>query len=295
MRVLVTGGTGLLGRALSEALRGAGHDVTVTSRTAGPGRVVWDPAVGPPPVDALEGLDAVVHLLGEPVADRRWNDAQKALIRDSRWLSTRRLVEALGRTTRRPGVLVCASAVGIYGERGEERLTEDSAPGTDFLAEVCVGWEREAAGADALGMRRVSTRIGVVLATGGGALPKMLLPFRLGVGGKLGSGRQHFPWVHLADTVGLLTWAVENTAVRGPVNVVAPGAVTNAQFTRALGKVLHRPTVFTVPDVALRLALGEATTALLASQNVTPAVAERLGYAFRFPEVEGALSNLLRP
>ena len=293
MKALVTGASGFIGRALCARL----DRPRVLSRTpaktqAALGAVEpfpWDAEGGPPPVEAVEGVEAVFHLAGDPVAEGRWTAEKKRRIRDSRIHGTRHLVAALGAAKARPKVLVCASAVGLYGDRGEEPLTESAAPGKDFLAEVCAAWEAEAAKARDLGIRVIHLRIGVVLGDGGGALAKLLLPFRLGVGGVLGNGRQWMPWIHREDVVGLALLAAENSAMSGPVNAAAPGAATNREFTMALGRVLHRPTLFPAPRFALRIAFGEFADVLFASQKVVPKAALDAGYRFAFPGVEGAL------
>jgi uncharacterized protein len=293
MRVLVTGGTGLVGRPVCDALRGAGHAVTVVSREPGrvPARAIgWDGLRA-----AMPETDAIVNLAGDPIAGGRWTAARKAEIRRSRMEATRALVEAIAGAEPRPKVLVSASAVGYYGARGGEPLDETASPGRDFLARVCVDWEAEARRAEELGVRVVRLRLGVVLAPDGGALSAMLLPFRAGVGGRLGSGRQWVSWVYRDDVVGLIRDALANEAYAGAVNATSPNPVTNADFTRALGRVLRRPAVLPVPAIGLRLLLGEMATMLLTGQRVLPAVAQRLGYAWRQPEVPAALELCVGP
>jgi uncharacterized protein (TIGR01777 family) len=229
------------------------------------------------------------------VAEGRWTVERKRRIRDSRVLGTRHLVAGLAAEESRPRVLVSASAVGFYGDRGDEELDETSSAGQGFLAEVCAEWEREALEAERLGIRVVCARIGIVLAHGGGAMAKMITPFRLGAGGRLGSGKQWMPWVHLDDVVGILMHASRDARIRGAVNAVGPGPVTNADFTRALGRALHRPAVLPVPSLALRVAFGDMSEILVASQRVFPRAAERTGYAFAHPELGGALAAALRP
>jgi uncharacterized protein (TIGR01777 family) len=253
----------------------------------------WEPQAGPPPAEAFAEVDAVFHLAGEPVAEGRWTPQKKRAIRDSRVVGTKNLVEALLSLQKRPAVLVAASAVGYYGDRGDETLVEDAAPASDFLAEVCVGWEAEALRARQLGMRVVTTRTGIVLAPDGGALSRMLPPFRLGFGGRLGHGRQWMPWIHLDDVVGLLLHAARCEAIDGPMNVVAPLPVTNRSFTEALGKALGRPAVLPVPRLGLRAAFGEMGQILVASQRVLPKVALDSGYRFRQPELRAALDACL--
>lgn len=297
MTALITGGTGFIGRRLVARLE---RPRVLTRSEASPGAraaaaqaslVTWDG--GPLPGRALEGIDTLFHLAGEPVAEGRWGRERKARIRDSRVQGTRALVEAIRRAESRPKVLVSASAVGFYGSRGDEVLDERSAPGRGFLADVCRAWEQEALAAEALGVRVVCVRIGVVLGLEGGALQRMLPVFRLGLGGPLGSGRQWVPWIHVDDLVGLLLHAAARTEVSGPMNCVAPQAVTNAFFTDVLGQVLHRPALIRAPAFALRVVLGEMAEVVLASQRVVPEVAERTGYAFGFPSLAEALTDLL--
>ncbi|MBX5465183.1 MAG: TIGR01777 family protein [Clostridia bacterium] len=318
MRVVVTGGTGLIGRALAGELAARGEEVVLLSRrpaaaaAAGlpPGvRLLPWPALprgelallpGPRAGEsgewreALEEAEAVVHLAGESIAAGRWDGARKARLVESRLLSTRALVEALAAARRRPAVLVSASAVGYYGSRGEEELAEEAGPGDDFLARLCVAWEREAMAAEGLGLRVVRLRTGLVLAREGGALPRLLLPLRLGLGGPLGGGRQWVPWIHLEDEVGLIRWALEEERLAGALNAVAPEPVREADLVRTAGRLLRRPAWLPAPAPLLRLALGEMADALLlASQRVLPARALALGYRFRYPRLEGALASLL--
>jgi len=295
MNIAITGASGFIGRRLLERL--PGHALTVFSRGAssslpsGVRRVQWDPLPGPPPAAALAGSDAVIHLAGEPVA-QRWTSEAKRRIRESRVTGTRHLVEGLRQIERPPAALVCASAIGYYGSRGDEVLTESSTPGQGFLPEVCVAWEREADGALALGTRVVKIRIGIVLDPKGGALAKMLPPFRMGVGGPLGDGRQWMSWIHLDDLVRLIVYAVERP-LAGGLNGVAPEPVRNSEFTRILGKALHRPAFLPVPGFALSLLFGEMSEVLLASQRVVPAAAQAAGFTFQHPHLEGALEDLL--
>lgn len=297
MKILVTGATGLIGGALCARLESEGHEITTVSRRAqSPSRfpvIEWDPVSGPIPVAAVEGSEAVIHLAGEPVAGRRWTDDVKRRIRDSRVTGTRNLVAGLHAARRSPRLLISASAVGYYGARGDEPLDEESKPGEGFLCNVSAEWEREAHSAIVLGLRVAQVRIGVVLAREGGALPKMLPAFRLGVAGNLGDGQQWFPWIHLDDVIGVICHALLNDNVRGPINAVAPGIVTNAEFTKALGRVLGRATFFPVPAFALNLVFGEMAEIVLASQRVLPRVAEATGFRFRFPTLEEALRDLL--
>jgi uncharacterized protein (TIGR01777 family) len=297
VNITITGASGLIGRRLLKNLGAAGHALTVVSRHAGTnvppgvGVVAWDPMRGPAPEDAVRNANAVIHLAGEPVA-QRWNEGTKRRIRESRVVGTRNLVQALANVRTTPQTLVCASAVGYYGSRGDEELRENSAPADGYLAEVCAAWEKEAAAAEAFGMRVVRVRTGVALDARGGALQRMLTPFRLGAGGKLGDGKQWFPWIHLADLAAMFQFAVEND-VSGPLNGAAPIPVTNADFTQTLARVMHRPAVFPVPVFALKLLFGEMSEILLASQRMLPAAAEAAGFKFRFPELGRALEDLL--
>jgi uncharacterized protein (TIGR01777 family) len=296
MDVLVTGSSGLVGSALCASLQSDGHRVIRLVRngaSADQGRFLWDPAGGSMDDVALQGRDAVVHLAGENIAGR-WTAAKKARIRDSRIRGTSLLSEHLAGCNNRPPTLVCASAIGYYGERGEEPMTEDSAPGSGFLSDVCREWEASAAPAVASGMRVVHLRFGVILSPAGGALAQMLLPFRLGVGGKVGSGRQTMSWVSLDDAVHIIRHTLETRDLAGPVNAVAPNPVTNLEFTRALGRTLSRPTLFPMPAFAARLAFGEMADALLlASTRVVPEKL-RSHYSFRHREIEPTLQALLR-
>ena len=299
MNILVTGATGLIGRALCGQLILDGHRVVALSRSRQvrdlPSVEVhqWDPMSGPPDQDAMQGIEAVVHLAGEPIVARRWTDEQKQLIRDSRVVSTRNLVASIRVAQAKPKVLVGGSAVGYYGDRGDEQLEEKSQPGKGFLTDVCKAWEDEVAAVSDSGVRFVLVRTGVVLSAEGGALQKMLTPFKLGVGGPLGNGRQWFPWVHIRDIVGIFRHAILNPALSGPVNGVAPEPVTNAEFTRALAHVLHRPAFLPVPEFALRALMGEMADVLFVSQRVVPAAALASGYEFHYPLLRGCLEELL--
>lgn len=302
MKILMTGSTGLVGTALVSALARDGHTVCrllrPQSAVLGGSKqgfdVPWNPATGELG-GAGVGADAVVNLAGASIVGGRWTKARKELLRASRIDTTRALVGALAKMHARPRVLVSASAIGIYGDRGDELLTEDSKPGSGFLAGLAREWESEALKAEALGIRVVLGRFGIILAPHGGALAKMLLPFKLGVGGRLGSGRQWMSWIALEDVVTITRFAIENGAVRGALNVVAPQPVQNAAFTKVLGKALRRPTLFPAPAPALRLALGETADALLlSSQCVVPEVLGKLGYSFSHPELSRALHALLQ-
>lgn len=302
MRVIVAGGTGFIGRALCRDLLLAGHEVAVLTRDAsramgrvpqGAGVAQWSPEQPEGLPQVLSDADAVVNLSGESIAAGRWTPAFKQRLIDSRVNSTRTLVQAIRLANPRPKVLVNASAVGIYGDRGEEELTEASPPGTGFPAELAVRWEQAAEEARETGVRVVKLRIGIVLGEGGGALEKMLLPFRFFVGGPFGSGRQWFPWVHLDDVTGLTLHALQDERVDGALNVVAPGIVRLGEFCKSLGTVLKRPSWLPVPGFALRLVAGELGETMLWSQKVVPQVALQSGYTFRYPEVEEALRAVL--
>lgn len=299
MRVLISGATGLIGRELCNSLSREGHRVVALSRSPEATRGLaaaevhkWEPMTGPPPAQAYNEIDAVVHLVGEPIADRRWTDSQKKLIRDSRVLSTRNLVEGLRSSGSRPSALISGSAVGFYGDRGDEQLDETASMGRGFMSEICRDWENEAAAAIELGIRVVQVRTGVVLSPKGGALKKMLPPFKLGVGGRLGSGRQWFPWIHVSDIVGIFRHAISTSSLRGPANGVAPDSVTNADFTKQLGRALHRPAFLPVPEMALRALMGEMADILFHSQRVVPKAVLLSGYVFRYPGLAPALEEL---
>lgn len=296
MRITLTGATGFVGTRLVNRLLAAGHEITILSRkaTAGssPRYVVWNPERQDAPAAAFDGCDAVIHLAGEPVA-QRWNDAVKRRIRDSRVEGTRKLVRTLSRLPVKPQVLISTSAVGYYGSRGDEALTEESAPGDGFLPEVCVEWEKEAAAAEAFGIRVAAIRVGIVLGLGG-ALDQMLPAFRLGAGGRLGSGKQWMPWIHLDDLVSLYVFALENKSVRGGLNGSAPHPVTNRDFTAALAKAVSRPAIIPVPVFALKLMFGEMAQVMLASQRVIPEAATLAGFEFKFPRIGPALDQVLR-
>ena len=297
MRVLVSGATGLVGAALSESLRRDGHEAARLARPAGEARagdVRWDPVQGEFDGAAAEGADAVVHLAGASIADGRWNETRKRVLRSSRVEATRHLVAALATLKKAPKTLVSASAIGYYGDRGEELLTEESAPGGDFLAQLARDWEAAATGAEQSQIRTVILRFGVILAAHGGALAKMLTPFKLGVGGKIGTGQQWMSWLTLGEAVGLIRYALETTGLRGAVNAVSPAPVRNCDFTRALGTALHRPTIFPMPAFVARAAFGEMADALLlSSQRVVPRRLETAGYHFRAPELGAALRDVL--
>ena len=301
MKALVTGATGFVGPRLLRLLDAPvvlSRDPDRARRTLGglAGRVVrWDPLEGPPPPEAFAGIDAVLHLAGESVAEGRWTKAQKARIRDSRVIGTRHLVQGIAQAERKPSVLVSASAVGYYGDRGDEELTETAPPAHDFLADVCVEWEREALAAERSGVRVVTARTGIVLGAGGGALGKMLTPFKLGAGGPLGSGRQWMPWIHVADLARLYVHGAATASIRGPMNSTAPHPVRNSEFTKALGRQLRRPAFMPAPYIGLRIVFGEFAQVLFASQRVIPKVALDTGFTFQYPELAEALREILAP
>ena len=295
MKVLISGATGLIGSALIPVLASGGHEITRLTRSpASGGDVGWNPEAGEIDASRLEGHDAVVHLAGENIGVGRWTEEKKRRIMESRSRGTRLLAETVASLPEPPDVMVSASAVGYYGDRGNELLSEESGPGSDFLAEVCKAWEAAADPAREAGVRVVHPRNGVVLSTGGGALARLLPIFKLGGGGRVGSGRQWWSWIAVDDVVGAVVHALTRDSVEGPVNLGSPNPVTNAEFTRVLGKILNRPTIFPLPAPAARLMLGEVADALLlASQRVEPAKLEESGYEFRFPQLEGALRHLI--
>ena len=297
MQILVSGATGLVGKALCTRLEEDGHTVRRMVRNASPHSseaVYWDPAKGILSPDDLEGVDAVVHLAGEPIASGRWTAERKARIRDSRVKGTQLLCERLAACKTPPATLIAASAMGFYGSRGDEVLTEDSTVGSGFLAEVCQAWEASTEAARAADIRVVNLRIGLVLSSSGGALAKMLPPFKCGLGGTLGGGKPWMSWIHLNDLVGAIVHAINTAELVGPVNGVAPSPVTNKTFTKTLGKVLGRPTFLPAPTPVLRTVLGEmADEMLLASMRIKPDRLISSGYTFQFPELEGALRDLL--
>jgi len=300
MNVLISGSTGLVGSALTKQLISSGDSVyrLVRSREAADKRTVyWNANAGElsmTDLEAIGGLDAVVHLAGESIAAGRWTPQQKAKIRDSRVIGTILLSKSLAALNNPPKVFVCASAIGIYGDRGDELLTEESKSGTGFLADVCREWEIAAEPAEQRGIRVVKLRFGMILSGEGGALGKMLTPFRMGVGGVIGGGNQYMSWIAADDVIGAIRYSIANQNLKGPVNTVSPNPVTNREFTKTLGKVLGRPTIFPMPEFAARLAFGQmADELLLASQRVEPARLKTAGYSFKFPELEGALRSVL--
>lgn len=301
MKVAVTGATGLVGSALCESLNRDGHQLVLLARRPEQAEqeypkaqvISWEATSGPPSADLLEGLDAVVNLVGEPIAAGRWTEARKQAIRESRTMGTAYLVEALSRCQNRARVLVNSSAVGFYGDHGDEILEENSAPGAGFLASICREWEGQAERASQAGIRVVLLRGGLVLSTKGGALPRILFPFKAFMGGPVGSGKQWMSWVHVDDEVGVIRYAIDEDKIRGPVNCTAPNPVTNREFSQELGRVLRRPSFMPVPAFALRILFGEMADTLLEGQRVLPRKLEAAGYRFRFPELRGALGDLI--
>ena len=294
MRVVIAGGTGFLGRPLAAALAADGHDVVVLSRSgSGRQQIAWQPdGKAGPWASAIDGAGAVVNLAGESLAARRWTDAHKNRILESRVLATRSLVEAIEKAAAAPPVFVSGSAVGYYGPRADEPLSETAPAGSVFLARVCAAWESEANRA-ASRTRVVCIRTGLVLERDGGALPRMLPPFWFGLGGPVGSGRQYWPWIHRADWIAMVRWAIGETGVAGPLNATAPAPETNRDFAKALGRALHRPAFAPAPAFALRLLLGEMADALLLSgQRAVPEKAQRLGFQFRYARLDDALAAI---
>jgi uncharacterized protein len=301
VEVAITGASGLIGSAITRALRDDGHTVlslirpASTGQRAGADAIRWDPVAGTIEADGLEGIDAVVHLAGAGIGNKRWSPERKREIRESRVRGTDLLARTLAGLSRPPGVFVSGSAVGFYGDRGDEVLTEQSEPGADFLAEVVQAWEAAALPAVDAGIRTVFLRNGVVLAAVGGMLPRLVTMFRLYVGGRLGSGRQWLSWVSIDDEVGVIRFLFDNADVSGPINVTGPAPITNAEFTKALGAALHRPTVVPVPAFGPRLVLGRemADELLFVSQRAVPAALTAAGYRFAHPDVATALAALL--
>jgi uncharacterized protein (TIGR01777 family) len=297
MKLLISGSHGLVGKALIKSLEPERHEIFRLVRHA-PGsdsEIEWSPDRYSIALARLEGFDAVIHLAGESIASGRWDEEKKRKIRESRVKGTKLLSDALGNLARPPKILISASAVGYYGNRGDELLTEASSPGDDFLASVCVDWENATAHAAEKGIRVVNPRFGMILDSEGGALEKMLTPFRMGLGGKIGNGKQWMSWITLDDVVSALKFALATETARGPVNFVAPNVVRNAEFTKALGHAVSRPTFFPIPGFGARLVFGEMADALLlSSQRVEPARLKAWGYRFRHPELKPALVHLLK-
>jgi uncharacterized protein len=299
MKILISGASGLVGEALTRKLQEDGHDVARLLRPGGrrssPEDIFWDPMASTVDAPAMEGADAVIHLSGANIAEERWTPARKAVLRSSRIDSTRVLVDTLAGLKRKPRVFLCASATGYYGNRGDELLTESSEGGTDFVALLARDWEAEARRAERAGVRTVLLRFGVILSADGGALPRMLTPFKYGIGGRLGSGNQWMSWIALEDVVEIACSAIASDEFSGPVNVVAPNPMRNSDFTRVVAATLHRPAIFFAPAFALRIVLGEmADPLLLASQRVIPERLTAIGYKFRFPDLDAALQKILQ-
>lgn len=298
MKTLITGATGFVGRHLAEQIPKAilvGRNIEKITKRFGGQREArqWDGSASTN-TSFLEGVDTVYHLAGESIFHGRWNAGKKERIRASRVENTRNMVEMISRTDNGPKTLICSSAVGYYGSRGDEKLTEQSTPGSDFLARVCMDWEKEALRAAEYGVRVVIVRTGVVLGADGGALTQMLLPFKMGVGGRLGSGRQFMSWIHIDDLVKIMLYAKENISLRGPINAVAPIPVSNRDFTQALASALHRPAILPAPGFALKLLLGEFANVLLGSQRALPEVLQQAGYEYAHPEIKAALKSLVQ-
>lgn len=307
MRIVIAGGSGFLGSPLAEMYAEEGHDVRILSRSLKPGDTQHDPGTGVPGItrvgwnadgqsgpwaSALEGSDALINLAGESIAGKRWTSQRKAVLRDSRVLPTRSLAAALKNAAEPPPVFVSGSAVGYYGPGGDEPKTEESPAGNDFLARVCLEWEREAKTAARSGVRLVLLRTGIVFERTGGALPEMMRPFRFFVGGPMGSGRQYMSWIHRLDWIEIVRWIVQTPEVSGPVNATAPHPVTNRQLARALGRAMRRPGFVPAPSFALKLVLGEFAQSLLTGQRVLPTVAQKHGYHFRYPEIDQAFRGI---
>lgn len=296
MRLLLSGSHGLVGKVLITRLEADSHEIfrLVRHAPSSESEIEWSPDRYSIALARLEGFDAVIHLAGESIAEGRWNEERKKRIRESRVKGTKLLADAMANLSRPPRTLISASAVGYYGNRGDERLTETSAPGNDFLSEVCVEWEKATELAAEKGIRVINTRFGIILDARGGALAKMLPPFRMGIGGKIGSGKQWMSWIALDDVVGAIKFALTNEVLSGPINFVAPNPVTNAEFTKTLGKTLSRPTLFPIPAFGIRLVFGEMADALLlSSQRVEPARLKQANYQFSYSELKQALSHVL--
>jgi uncharacterized protein (TIGR01777 family) len=298
MNLVIAGGTGFIGSALCDKLAQQGHTLTVLTRSPSPAPmsnkkwITWNPESGGAWEQAVEGADGVINLAGEPIAGKRWTEAQKERIRSSRINATRALVRAISKAKQKPKILLNGSAIGYYGPHGDETLTEETRPGDDFLSRVCIDWEEEAKKAESDGLRVIRLRTGVVLGKGGGALAKMVPPFKLFAGGPLGSGKQWMSWIHIEDEVGLIQFLLENQDARSAFNATAPNPVTMKEFCKTLGTVLHRPSWAPVPAFALRLLLGEMAEMLLTGQRVLPEKAQKMRYAFKYPNLLNALQSL---
>jgi hypothetical protein len=295
MRILVTGGTGFIGQALCPRLAAAGHEVVVLTRQSNP-RLPKGVASSANRLDDVDAgsVDAVLNLAGEPIGDARWTDARRRLLLESRVGTTSRLVQWMRAAQRPPRVLVSGSAVGYYGEQGDRLVTEDTKPTPGFTHDLCEAWEREADKASELGVRVCRVRIGVVLDRDGGALAKMLPAFRMGAGGRLGSGRHYFPWIHREDMAAICQWLLDNPRAKGAYNCSAPNPVTNAEFTKALGRAIGRPTVLPMPEAALKLLFGDLSELLLVSDRMVPRRLLDEGFEFLYPDLERALASIFR-
>jgi uncharacterized protein (TIGR01777 family) len=294
MKVLITGASGLIGTELQKSIAAKGYDMLLASRKepADEQHIQWDIEDGFAEPDKLEGIDAVVHLAGESVSGLRWTEEKKKAIRDSRVLGTRSVVDAISKLKQRPKVFVSASAIGFYGERGDEEVTESSAAGNNFLAQVSKEWEAESRRAEDAGIRTVLLRTGIVLSKDGGALGTMLMPFKLGVGGVIGSGKQWMSWISMDDHIAAINYAIDNENLRGAVNAVSPNPVTNEEFTKSLGEVLYRPTFLPLPEFAVSMVFGEMGDALLlASTKVLPKRLEDAGFEFKYPDLKPAIEH----
>jgi uncharacterized protein len=298
LKVLITGATGMVGTELGKTLKKRGDTVLELKRdrsSLSSSSAFWNPSTGEIDNTALEGIDVVVHLAGENIAEGRWTDEKKKRILDSRVKGTTLLSETLAGLKNKPRVLISASAIGYYGNRGDELVSEASKAGSDFLADACVQWEQSTSAAREAGIRVVNIRIGIVLSTKGGALAKMLLPFKMGVGGKVGDGDQYMSWIALDDLISAILFIIDTDAIQGPVNMVSPNPVTNAEFTKSLGKALSRPAILPAPAFALRLVFGEMADALLLSgARVDPSKLKASNYAFKYPQLDAALKHLLK-
>ena len=296
MRLVVAGGTGFIGCALRARLREKSHALTILTRTQSSRAqatneewITWEPLAGKAPVAAVDGTDGIINLAGEPIVGKRWTASQKEKLRASRIATTRALVDAVAEAKVKPKFLINGSAVGYYGPHGDETVSEETRPGSDFLSRLCVEWETEANKATQHDLRVVLLRTGIVLGRGGGALAKMVPPFKFFAGGPLGSGKQWMPWIHMEDEVGLILFALENRSATGPFNATAPKPVTMREFCATLGKVLGRPSWAPVPAFALKALLGEMADMLLTGQRAVPERAQKLGYKFRYPSLSEAL------
>ncbi|MBA3770454.1 MAG: TIGR01777 family protein [Blastocatellia bacterium] len=296
MKILITGASGLIGQALQTSLRAGGHELLLTTRAqlTDPNHIRWDAEKGFEKPEELEGIDTIIHLAGESIAALRWTDEKKKAIRESRVKGTRSVVDAIARLKAKPKVLVAASAIGYYGERGDEILTEASGAGEGFLPDVCKDWEAESRRAEDAGVRTVLLRTATVLSKDGGALGTMLLPFKLGVGGVIGDGKQWFSWISLDDHIAAIIFALENENLRGAINSTSPNPVTNEAFTKTMGDVLYRPTFIPLPEFAVSTLLGEMGDALLlTSTRVIPKRLEDAGFEFKYPDLKPALEHAI--